>query len=265
MIDKQTQIYGNIHSIESCGTVDGPGIRFVIFLQGCPMRCKYCHNPDTWEVNDNKIISIKDIFAQYDGVKEFCKGGITVTGGEPLLQIYFVTELFKEAKKRNIHTALDTSGVTFYCHSEAKKYEILRSAQNDILAEESHNLYKFDELLKYTDLVLLDIKHIDDAEHKKLTGHSNKNILEFAKYLSEKQIPVWIRHVVVPEITFKKEYLIELGKFLKTLKNVKALDVLPYHTLGVFKYEKLGIEYPLKDVTTPTNDRIENAKKRLNA
>lgn len=235
------KIFGNIHSIESCGTVDGPGIRFVVFMQGCPMRCLYCHNPDTWEVNDNKIMSINEIFAQYDGVKEFCKGGITVTGGEPLLQIDFVTELFKEAKRRNIHTALDTSGVTFS-----------PSAQ---LSDRV-----FDELLKYTDLVLLDIKHIDDEEHKKLTGHSNKNILAFAKYLSDKKIPMWVRHVVVPNITFNEKYLKELGVFLKTLKNIKALDVLPYHDMAIPKYESLGLDYPLKETNLLSKEEAIQAR-----
>lgn len=243
-----SEIYGNVHSIESCGTVDGPGIRFVIFLQGCPMRCMYCHNPDTWGVNDNKIMSVSDIFAQYEGVKEFCKGGMTVTGGEPLLQIDFVTELFKEGKKRNIHTALDTSGITF----NPSPYPSPQRGEG--------NFTKFDELMKYTDLVLLDIKHIDDEEHKKLTGHSNKNILEFAKYLSDKQTPVWIRNVVVPEITFKKEYLIRLGQFLKTLKNVKALDVLPYHNMAIPKYESLNIPYPLKDTPPLTKEQAIEAR-----
>lgn len=218
------ELFGNIHSIETCGTVDGPGVRFVVFMQGCPMRCLYCHNPDTWGVNDNKQMSVTQILKKYDGVKEFCKGGITVTGGEPLLQTDFVIELFKKAKEKNIHTCLDTSGIMF------------------------DNSQKYDELIKYTDLVLLDIKHIDDEEHKKLTDHSNKNILDFAKYLSDKNVPVWIRHVVVPEITYNEKYLRELGKFLKTLKNVQALDVLPYHDMAVKKYESLGIDYPLKDI-----------------
>lgn len=248
-----SQIYGNIHSIESCGTVDGPGVRFVIFMQGCPMRCLYCHNPDTWELGDNKKMSVNEILSQYDSIKEFCRGGITVTGGEPLLQIDFVTELFKEAKKRNIHTALDTSGVTFKRYSE--KFEILRSVQNDKNVEEQNkNFNKFDKLLKYTDLVLLDIKHIDDNEHIKLTGHSNKNILEFAKYLSEMQIPVWIRHVVVPNVTLNENYLKELGRFLKTLKNIQALDVLPYHNMAIPKYENLGIKYPLEDIKPATKE-----------
>jgi pyruvate formate lyase activating enzyme len=231
-------ILGNIHSIESCGTVDGPGIRFVIFMQGCPMRCKYCHNPDSWGTNINKQMSVDDIFKQYDGVKEFCKGGITVTGGEPLLQIDFITELFKQAKKNNIHTALDTSGIIF----------------------NPKNTTDIDNLLKYTSLVLLDIKHIDDEEHKKLTGHSNKNILDFAKYLSEKNIPMWIRHVVVPNITFKEKYLTELGEFLSTLKNIHALDVLPYHDMAKVKYKELNIEYPLENTPPLTKEQAIEAR-----
>ena len=217
-------MFGNIHSIETMGTVDGPGIRFVVFMQGCPMRCLYCHNPDTWNVSENQIISVNELLLKYESVKEFTKGGITVTGGEPLLQIDFVTELFKKAKENNIHTALDTSGILF---DKSKKY---------------------DELIKYTDLVLLDIKHIDDTEHRKLTGHSNKTILDFANYLDENSIPVWIRHVVVPKITYNEKYLLELGKFIKTLKNVKKLEILPYHNMAIKKYEKLGIDYKLKNI-----------------
>ena len=232
-------LLGNVHSIESCGTVDGPGIRFVIFMQGCPMRCMYCHNPDTWGFNDNKKMSANEILTKYNSVKEFLKnGGITVTGGEPLLQIDFVTELFKQAYKYNIHTALDTSGILF----------------------DAKHTKKYDELIKYTNLVLLDIKHINDYEHKKLTGHSNKNVLSFAKYLSDNNIPMWIRHVVVPEITFKKEYLIELGKFLKTLKNIKALDVLPYHNMGLQKYEQLKIDYQLKNIPVLTKEQAIQAR-----
>lgn len=232
------QIYGNIHSIESCGTVDGPGIRFVVFLQGCPMRCKYCHNPDSWQTKKNQSMTVSEIFKQYDGVKEFCKGGITVSGGEPLLQFDFVTELFKEAVSRNIHTALDTSGITFT----------------------KENITKFDKLTEYTNLVLLDIKHIDDIEHKKLTGYSNENILEFAKYLSDKRIPMWIRHVVVPNITFDEKYLKELGKFIKTLHNVTALDVLPYHNMAIAKYKALGIEYPLAGTNPLTKSEAIQAR-----
>lgn len=233
------KIYGNIHSIESCGTVDGPGIRFVVFVQGCPMRCKYCHNPDSWSCENNKKMSVDEILEKYDGVKEFVKsGGITVTGGEPLLQIDFVTELFKKAKEKNIHTALDTSGVLF----------------------NPNNTKQIDKLLKYTDLVLLDIKHIDSEEHKKLTGFPNENILKFAKYLSEKQIPVWIRHVVVKGITYDKKYLQELGEFLAQLKNIKALDVLPYHDMAIPKYHNLGIDYPLKNVEPTTKEEAIKAR-----
>ena len=213
--------YGNIHSLESCGTVDGPGIRFVVFMQGCPMRCQYCHNPDSWTTDLNKKMSVDEILEKYEGVKEFLRnGGLTVTGGEPLMQIDFVTELFKKAKEKNIHTALDTSGILF----------------------NRNNTEKIDELLRYTDLVMLDIKHIDDEEHKKLTGCSNKNILDFAKYLSERNVPMWVRHVVVPNITYNEKYLTQLGEFLATLKNIKALDVLPYHDMAIPKYENLGMD-----------------------
>ena len=231
-------IIGNIHSVESCGTVDGPGIRFVVFTQGCPMRCQYCHNPDTWEFKDNQKVTADEILAQYDGVKEFCTGGITVTGGEPMCQMDFVTELFKKAQAKGINTALDTSGVMF----------------------KPDNKEKLDELLKYTSVVLLDIKHIDDDEHKKLTGHSNKNILAFAKYLSEIKKPMWVRHVVVPGITFKEEYLTRLGEFLGTLQNIVALDVLPYHDMAIPKYENLKIDYPLKGVPPLSHDEALQAR-----
>ena len=231
-------ILGNIHSIESCGTVDGPGIRFVVFTQGCPMRCQYCHNPDTWEFKDNKKVSTDEILAQYDGVKEFCTGGITVTGGEPMCQMNFVTELFKKAQAKGINTALDTSGVMF----------------------KPDNKETVEELLKYTSVVLLDIKHIDDEEHKKLTGHSNKNIIAFAKYLSEIKKPMWVRHVVVPGITFKEEYLTRLGEFLGTLQNIAALDVLPYHDMAIPKYENLKIDYPLKGVPPLSHEEALQAR-----
>ena len=234
----QEKVYGNIHSIESCGTVDGPGLRFVVFTQGCPLRCQYCHNPDSWSFDENKKMSVDEILAEYDGVKEFCHGGMTVTGGEPMAQIDFVTELFRRAREKDIHTALDTSGIYF----------------------NKDNTEKVDELLKYTNLVLLDIKHIDDEEHKKLTGHSNKRILEFARYLSDKKIPMWVRHVVVPGITFNEKYLTQLGEFLATLKNIKALDVLPYHDMAIPKYENLGIDYPLKGVPPLTKVQAMEAR-----
>ena len=233
------EILGNIHSVESCGTVDGPGIRFVVFVQGCPMRCKYCHNPDSWSTETNQQMSVSEILEKYDGVKEFVKsGGLTVTGGEPLMQIDFVTELFKAAKAKNIHTALDTSGILF----------------------NKGNTAKIDELLKYTDLVLLDIKHINNEEHIKLTGLPNTNILEFAQYLSQKKLPMWVRHVVVPEITYNEKYLREIGEFIGKLRNVKALDVLPYHDMAIPKYENLGINYPLKDIKPLTKEEALKAR-----
>ncbi len=221
---------GYIHSKESFGTVDGPGIRYVIFMQGCPMRCQYCHNPDTWEIGGGTEITVEEILNEYAKNSSFYKnGGITVTGGEPLLQVDFLVELFSAAKKKGIHTCLDTSGITY---SETN----------------TEYVKKLDDLMKYTDLVMLDIKHIDPEMHKIVTGKDNKNILAFAKYLEKNNIPLWVRHVVVPTLTDDPVYHKQLGEFLGTLSNLKALDVLPYHTMGVNKYKELGIEYPLKDV-----------------
>ena len=221
---------GRVHSLESFGTVDGPGIRFVVFFQGCPLRCLYCHNPDTWEAG-GKVYTAEELTNQILRYKNYFgdKGGVTATGGEPLLQAEFLIELFTLLKSKGIHTCIDTSGITF-------------NADN----EKSVALHK--RLLEVTDLVMLDIKHMEDAAHKELTGHSNTNILSFAKYLDEIKKPVWIRHVVVPGITYDKEQLTKFGAFLKTLSNVEKLEVLPYHTLGENKYEKLGMEYPLKGV-----------------
>ena len=234
---------GFIHSTESFGTVDGPGVRFVIFLQGCPMRCKYCHNPDTWKMNTGALRSAQSLLQEYERNAPFYKnGGITVTGGEALMQIDFLIELFTLAKQKKIHTCLDTSGVTY--HPGASSYN-----------------EKLDELMKVTDLVMLDIKHIDPEGHKVLTGHDNAGILAFAKYLEEKNVRVWIRHVVVPGITDDEQLLTRLGTFLGTLSNVKALDVLPYHIMGVTKYEQLGMDYPLKGVPPATKDQAAKAKK----
>ncbi len=230
---------GYIHSTESFGTVDGPGIRFVVFLQGCPMRCQYCHNPDTWKPCTGEQRTVESLLEEYEGLKEFLKsGGITVTGGEPLMQMEFVTELFREAKKKGIHTCLDSSGITY---RESKRAE-------------------FDELMKYTDLVMLDIKHIDDEEHKKLTAQSNVHILEFAEYLRDIKKDVWIRHVVVPGITLNEKHLHDLGYFIGGLTNLKALDVLPYHTMGIVKYEQLGMDYPLEGVEPATKEQAVWAK-----
>ena len=234
---------GYIHSTESFGTVDGPGVRFVVFLQGCPMRCQYCHNPDTWKMNSGSVRSVESLLREYERNASFySKGGITVTGGEALMQIDFLLELFTLAKQKNIHTCLDTSGVT---------YRPGQSSYNE----------KLDRLMEVTDLVMLDIKHIDPEGHKVLTGHPNENILAFARYLDEKNVPVWIRHVVVPGITDKPQLLERLGRFLGTLNNVKALDVLPYHIMGVTKYQELDIPYPLEGVEPATRQQAMDAKK----
>ena len=226
---------GYIHSIESFGTVDGPGLRYVVFFQGCPMRCLYCHNPDTWQPGSVTEMSAEEIMAGFRRNRSFYStGGITVTGGEPLMQTEFLTELFILAKKEGIHTCIDTSGVTY--NRENKRY-----------------MAKLDRLMEYTDLVMLDLKHIDDEKHIVLTGHSSRNILEFVQYLDNKKIPVWIRHVVVPGLTDDPVYWEKLGRFMATMSNIKALDVLPYHTMGVNKYKELGMEYPLEGV--PARDK----------
>lgn len=233
---------GYVHSIESFGTVDGPGVRLVVFLQGCPLRCLYCHNPDTWKLNEGNQMSVEEILKKYKNCKEFLKnGGLTVTGGEPLMQTDFVTELFKACKKENIHTCLDTSGITFTQESKAK----------------------FDKLMEVTDLVMLDIKHIDKDEHIKLTGKSNERIFEFAKYLREINKTMWIRHVVVPNLTLNDEFLFSLGYFLGDFRNMKALDVLPYHSMGNVKYENLGLIPPLKETADATKEEARGAQIKI--
>ncbi len=230
---------GYIHSTESFGTVDGPGIRYVVFMQGCPLRCIYCHNPDTWEMNKGQEIEPSRIISEYKkNIAFYSKGGITLTGGEPLLQIDFAIELFRLAKAENIHTCIDTSGITF----------------NSKLTE------KLDELLRFTDIVMLDIKHIDAEKHKELTGASNENILEFAKYLDEKDVEIWIRHVVIPNCTDDKESLFRLGEFIGTITHLKALDVLPYHTMGVNKYKELDIPYKLEGLESLSKTDAKNAR-----
>lgn len=232
---------GLVHSFETFTTVDGPGIRFILFLSNCPLRCKYCHNPDTWACK-GKEYSVDDIVNEILKYKNYYKnGGVTISGGEPLLQIDFVIEIFKKLKKYNMHTAIDTSGSTF----------------------NENQIEKFDELNKYTDLYLLDIKEIDEKKHIELTGKSNKNILEFAQYLSKNNKKVWIRHVIVPTINLDEDDLIKTREFIDTLNNVERVDVLPYHTLGVHKYKELGLKYPLEGVRTPTSEEIKFAKEIL--
>ena len=242
----ENKVVGAIHSIESFGSVDGPGVRYILFLHGCPLRCKYCHNPDTWansketmEMTPQEAIAKALKYKSYWGND----GGITVSGGEPLLQIDFLIELFKLAKKEGVNTCIDTSGANF--------------------TREEPFFSKFNELMKYTDLLLLDIKHIDSQKHKELTGKPNDNILDMAKYLSDINKSVWIRHVLVPGISDVDEYLIELDKFISSLNNVKKVEVLPYHTLGTFKWEELNIPYQLEGVNPPSQERVDNANKLL--
>ncbi len=224
---------GRIHSTDSFGTVDGPGVRFVVFFQGCPLRCQYCHNPDTWDFDGGREVTAEELMREYDSYKEFLtSGGITATGGEPLAQPEFLAELFRLAKSKGVHTCLDTSAGVWSPENSAK----------------------IDEVLRFTDLVMLDIKHIDNEQHKALTGIGNTNILRFAEHLRDLDIPVWIRHVVVPGITDSHDELFRLGEFLSTLKNLKALDVLPYHDMAKPKYERLGIAYPLPDTPPLSKD-----------
>ena len=238
-------VKGKIHSIESFGSADGPGVRYIIFLKGCKMRCKYCHNPDTWGADGVTEETAEEVLKKAMRYKNYWKnnGGITVSGGEALLQIDFLIELFKLAKENNVHTTLDTSGNPF--------------------TREEPFFGKFNELMKYTDLYMLDIKHIDNEEHKKLTGQPNENILDMAKYLSENGKAMWIRHVLVPGYTDSEEQLTRLKEFIDSLDTVDRVEILPYHTLGVFKWKELGIPYELEDVNPPTKEEVERAERIL--
>ena len=238
---------GYIHSFETFGSVDGPGVRFIIFMQGCPLRCKYCHNPDTWKMNVGQKFDVDTVVKKALRYKNYWSkgGGVTVSGGEALSQIEFVTELFKEFKKNNVHTCLDTSGGTY---RDDEEYRSL-----------------LDDLLKYTDLILLDIKHADSKCHKDLTGISNENILKFAHYLDEKKIPVWIRHVLIPTVTDSDEQLAAVRKIIDSLSNVQKVEILPYHGLGIHKYESLNIEYKFKDIIEPSVEQIAHAKQIIGA
>lgn len=238
---------GHIHSTESFGAADGPGVRFIVFMQGCHMRCRYCHNPDTWKMDGGDEVTADEILKRALRFKPYWgkDGGITISGGEPLLQIDFVIELFKKAKELGINTCIDTAGNPF--------------------TKEDPFFSKFEELMKYTDLLLLDLKEINPTRHKDLTGFDNSNIIEMAKYLSEINKPVWIRHVLVPEHSDFDEDLDALGDFIDTLSNVDRVEILPYHTLGKFKWENLGIPYTLENISPPSAERIENAKQRIHA
>ncbi len=238
MDTENLKYYAKVHSIESFGTVDGPGIRFVLFLQGCHLQCKYCHNRDTWDINGGTYKSLDEIFDKIMRYKNYIypNGGVTVTGGEPLLQVKFLIELFTKLKENNIHTCVDTSGMVAIT-PDIKK------------------------LLTLTDLVLLDIKHIDDEKCKKLVGKSNKLELEFAKYLSENNISMWIRQVLVPGYTDDEQDLIKLKNFLQTLNSVKKIEFLPYHDMGKYKWKQLGFKYELENVRPATIDDVKKAEK----
>lgn len=240
-MEKDLRYYAKVHSIESFGTVDGPGIRFVLFLQGCHLQCKYCHNRDTWDINGGEYKSVDEIVEKINRYKNYIipsGGGVTVTGGEPLIQASFVLELFKKLKENGIHTCVDTSGM--FALTDGIK-----------------------EVLKYTDLVLLDIKHIDDEKCKELVGVSNKKELEFARYLSDNNIKMWIRQVLVPGYTDDRQDLLKLKDFLATLKTIEKVQILPYHNMGKYKWEKLGLEYPLEGVREASQEDVDRAKKIL--
>ena len=240
MEEKDLKYYAKVHSIESFGTVDGPGIRFVLFLQGCHLQCKYCHNRDTWDINGGSYKSLDDIFNKIIRYKNYIcpNGGVTVTGGEPLLQVKFLIELFTRLKEENIHTCIDTSGMV--------------SITDDIR-----------KLLSLTDLVLLDIKHIDEEKCKDLVGKSNKFELEFAKFLSDNNIPMWIRQVLVPGYTDDEKDLLKLRDFIASLKTVQKVELLPYHDMGKYKWKKLGFKYELENIRPANSQDIEKAKKVL--
>ncbi len=236
---------GRVHSFESFALVDGPGVRFCVFLQGCNMRCQYCHNPETWNKEVGEEWTPEELFKKVYRYKNYWgkDGGITVSGGESLLQLEFVTEFFEIAKEKGVHTAIDTSGNPF--------------------SMEPEYLEKFDKLMEVTDLFILDLKEMDDEKHKKLTGCTNQNIIALARYLSNHGKDMWIRHVLVPGLTDDEEGLVALRDFVAELKTVTRVEILPYHTLGLFKWEKLGINYPLDGVATPTDEEVKRAESIL--
>lgn len=235
-------ITGKIHSVQSCGTVDGPGIRYVIFMQGCPLRCKYCHNPDTWDLSSGIRVTVDELYkdiVEYKPYFSFSKGGVTVSGGEPLVQAKFIKSLFKSLKEEGIHTALDTSG---FCE-----------LNDDVM-----------ELLSYTDLVLLDIKHTDTHQHRKLTGRSSDKTVDFLNYLRDANIKTWLRVVLVAAWTDSDENIDEIIKIAKTYPNVELVELLPYHSAGAQKWEQLKMKYPFKDEKAPSRDRMNQIVAKFN-
>ena len=236
---------GNIHSTETFGSVDGPGVRFLIFMQGCPMRCRYCHNADTWDPSGGERMTADELLDRAERYRSYwgTEGGITVSGGEPLMQLDFLLELTQKAKQRGINTCVDTSGQPF-THREPF-------------------FSKFCKLLDSVDLFLADIKHIDSDEHRRLTKHPNENILDMLSFLSEQKKPVWIRHVLVPGVTDDDAFLRRTRRFIDTLSNVERVEVLPYHSMGAYKWKALGLDYTLEGVQPPSAERVRNAEQIL--
>ena len=238
---------GRVHSLESFGSVEGPGVRFVIFMQGCRLRCRYCHNPDTWRTDGGTRMYPDEILDRAERCRPYWgnDGGITVSGGEPLLQIEFLVELLREAKRRGMHVCVDTAGQPF---------------------TRSEPFYSsFRELCGLCDLFLADIKHIDSAAHRVLTGADNSNILDMFRFLSDIGKPVWIRYVLVPGLTDDDNALHRLRMFMDTLCNVERIEVLPYHNMGAYKWDELGVHYTLADTQPPTAQRVKNANDILKA
>ena len=240
---------GRINKLETFGSVDGPGVRFVVFMQGCPMRCMFCHNPETWDFKGDHAgafdITPEDLLKKALRYKSYwgTDGGITISGGEPLMQMDFLIEFFELAKAAGVHTCIDTSGVNFV---RTEPY-----------------FGKFQHLMDVTDLLLVDLKIMDTELHKKLTGHPIDHNLDMFRYLDEIHKPIWIRHVLVPDISDKDECLQQAREFIDTLSNVKKVEVLPYHSLALAKYQEMGLDYPLKDTKSPTPERVQNANRIL--
>ncbi len=275
-------VKGRIHSYESFGTLDGPGIRFVVFMQGCPLHCIYCHNRDTWDVGAGNIRTVDEVMAELNKYKSyfaFSGGGITVSGGEPLLQHEFVTALFERCKAEGIHTTLDTSGFTRISSDETDSSDFTRISSDETsssgftasISDETDSsgftasikMKEIDRLLSVTDLVLLDIKHATETGHKQITGVGRKKPAAFARLLSERSIPVWIRYVLVPGYTDSESDLESAASFIKSMPNVQKVEVLPYHSMGSYKWTELGITYPLEGILPPDNTAINKATRIL--
>lgn len=241
---------GYVHSIETFGNLDGPGIRFILFLQGCTLRCKYCHNRDSWKLNESKQMTVDEVVTEVLKYREFFNasgGGVTVSGGEPLIQLEFLVELFEVLKKYDIHTNIDTSG-------------------GIKLTERNTSL--FAKLLTHTDLVMLDVKLMDEEGHKELIGTPNAHIHELGRVVAKSGTPLWIRRVLVPGLSDSETDLQATAEYIRELNRlgtVEKVEVLPYHPMGEKKWEELGYDYPLKGQRIPTKEEIEKAERILKA